>query len=65
MPPQQGQGGQGGGRGRGRGDGGGGRGRGDRGGEEEAIKEVVALFLGRTPGAVGGLHLELHEVEEV
>lgn len=33
--------------------------------EEEDIKEVVALFLGRTPEVVGGLHLELQEVEEV
>jgi len=32
--------------------------------EEEATKEAVALSLGRTPEAVGGLHLELHEVEE-
>jgi len=33
--------------------------------EEEDIKEVVALFLGKTPEVVGGLHLELQEVEEV
>lgn len=32
--------------------------------EEEATKEAVALSLGRTPEAVGGLHPELHEVEE-
>jgi len=30
----------------------------------EATKEAVALFLGRTPEAVDGLHPELHEVEE-
>jgi len=29
-----------------------------------ATKEVVALFQGRTPEVVDGLHLELHEVEE-
>jgi len=33
--------------------------------EEEDIKEAVVLFLGRTPEVVGGLHLELQEVEEV
>jgi len=32
--------------------------------EEEATKEAVALSLGRTQEAVGGLHPELHEVEE-
>ena len=32
--------------------------------EEEATRVAVALFPGRTPEAVGGLHLELHEVEE-
>jgi len=32
--------------------------------EEEDIKEVVALFPGRTPEVEGGLHLELQEVEE-
>ena len=29
-----------------------------------ATKEVVALFQGRTPEVVDGLHPELHEVEE-
>jgi len=32
--------------------------------EEEATREAVALFPGRTPEAVGGLHPEHHEVEE-